>query len=155
LNTRIHAILTKYPSELLDEWLAAISSSGVRRDALMKEGELRDQAAEFLRLLTRALEQGAVTDINTPAYASVRDMLERLSRSRSLLGFSPTETATFVFSLKQPLFERLRREYAKEPQVVADELWAVTHDAGQAGPVHHRNPPAHALRKSSPASSRR
>ena len=126
MNTRIHAILTKYPSELLDEWLAAISSSGVRRDALMKEGELRDQAAEFLRLLTRALEQGAVTDINTPAYASVRDMLERLSRSRSLLGFSPTETATFVFSLKQPLFERLRREYSKEPQVAADELWAVT-----------------------------
>jgi len=126
LNTRIHEILTKYQSELLDEWLAAISSSGVRRDALMKEGELRDQAAEFLRLLTRALEQGAVSDVTTPAYASVRDMLDRLSRSRSLQGFSPTETATFVFSLKQPLFERLRREYSKEPQMAADELWAVT-----------------------------
>jgi rsbT co-antagonist protein RsbR len=126
LNTRIHEILSKYPSELLDEWLAAIATSGVRRDALMKEGELRDQAAEFLRLLTRALEQGNVSDINTPAYASVREMLERLSRSRSLQGFSPTETATFVFSLKQPLFERLRREYSKEPQVAADGLWAVT-----------------------------
>lgn len=126
MNTRIHEILTKYQSELLDEWLAAISSSGVRRDALMKEGELRDQAAEFLRLLTRALEQGAVSDVTTPAYASVRDMLDRLSRSRSLQGFSPTETATFVFSLKQPLFERLRREYSKEPQMAADELWAVT-----------------------------
>jgi rsbT co-antagonist protein RsbR len=126
LNTRIHEILTKYPSELLDEWLAAISASGVRRDALMKEGELRDQAAEFLRLVTRAMEQGSVADINTPAYASVRDMLDRLSRSRSLQGFSPTETATFVFSLKQPLFDRLRREHSKEPQVVADELWAAT-----------------------------
>ncbi len=126
MNTRIHEILSKYPSELLDEWLAAIATSGVRRDALMKEGELRDQAAEFLRLLTRALEQGNVSDINTPAYASVREMLERLSRSRSLQGFSPTETATFVFSLKQPLFERLRREYSKEPQVAADGLWAVT-----------------------------
>ncbi|WP_309889849.1 STAS domain-containing protein [Archangium sp.] len=126
MNTRIHEILTKYQSELLDEWLAAIAASGVRRDALMKEGELRDQAAEFLRLLTRALEQGNVSDINTPAYASIRDMLDRLSRSRSLLGLSPTETATFVFSLKLPLFERLRREHAKESQVVADELWAVT-----------------------------
>ena len=126
MNTRIHEILSKYPSELLDEWLAAIATSGVRRDALMKEGELRDQAAEFLRLLTRALEQGSVSDVNTPAYASVRDMLDRLSRSRSLQGFSPTETATFVFSLKQPLFERLRREHTKESQLVADELWAVT-----------------------------
>jgi rsbT co-antagonist protein RsbR len=126
VNTRIHEILSKYQSELLDEWLAAVSTSGVRRDALMKEGELRDQASEFLRLLMRALEQGNVTDITTPAYASVRDMLERLSRSRSLQGFSPAETATFVFSFKQPLFERLRREYTKESQVVADELWAIT-----------------------------
>ncbi|HLM43672.1 MAG TPA: STAS domain-containing protein [Myxococcaceae bacterium] len=126
MNTRIHEILTKYQSELLDEWFAAISASGVRRDALMKEGELRDQAAEFLRLLTRALEQGSPADVNTPAYASVRDMLDRLSRSRSLQGFSPTETATFVFSLKLPLFNRLRREHANESQLVADELWAVT-----------------------------
>jgi rsbT co-antagonist protein RsbR len=126
LNTRIHEILKKYPSELLDEWLVALNASGVRRDALMKEGELRDQCAEFLRQLTRVVEQGNIHDITNPAYASVRELLERLSRSRSLQGFSPGETATFIFSLKQPLFGRLRGEFAKEAQVVADELWAAT-----------------------------
>jgi len=126
LNTRIHEILRKYPSELNEEWLAAMTSSGVRRDVLMKEAELREQCAEFLRLLTRATEQGNLTDIQSSQYASVRELLERLSRSRGQQGFSPSETATFVFSLKQPLFDRLRREHAEEPRVVADEMWNAT-----------------------------
>jgi rsbT co-antagonist protein RsbR len=126
LTTRILELLKKYPSELLDEWLSAMSTSGMRRDALMKEAELREQCAEFLRLLTRALEQGNVIDTAAPAFESVRELLDRLSRSRGLQGFSPAETATFIFSLKQPLFTRLRSEHAKEPQVVADEMWSVT-----------------------------
>ncbi len=126
MTTRIHEILRKYPSELLDEWFVALTTSGVRRDTLMKEAELREQCAEFLRLLTRALEQGNVSDTTTSAFGPVREMLERLSRSRGLQGFSPAETATFIFSFKLPLFTRLRSEYAKEPQAVADEMWSAT-----------------------------
>ncbi len=126
MTTRIHEILRKYPSELLDEWLAVMATSGVRRDALMKEAELREQCSEFLRLLTRAVEQGNVSDTAAGPFASVREMLERLSRSRGLQGFSPAETATFIFSLKQPLFNRLRSEYAQDAQAVADEMWSAT-----------------------------
>ncbi|MCY1073418.1 STAS domain-containing protein [Archangium lansingense] len=124
--TRIHEILKKYPSELLAEWLSAMAASGVRRDTLMKEGELREHCSEFLRLLLQATEQGNFNDINDSSFVSVREMLERLSRSRSLQGFSPSETATFIFSLKQPLFDRLRREYASQPAVVVEELWTGT-----------------------------
>lgn len=86
MTTRIHEILRKYPSELLTEWLAAMATSGVRRDALMKEAELREQCAEFLRLLTHATEHGNVTDVTTSGYTAVREMLERLSRARSPAG---------------------------------------------------------------------
>ncbi|HEX8540011.1 MAG TPA: STAS domain-containing protein [Cystobacter sp.] len=126
MTTRIHEILKKYPSELLTEWLAAMAAGGVRRDALMKEAELREQCAEFLRLMTHATEQGNLTDISAPAFTSAREMLDRLSRSRSLQGFSPAETATFIFSFKQPLFDRLRSEYASQPQVVTEEMWSGT-----------------------------
>ncbi|MGZ3459084.1 MAG: STAS domain-containing protein [Archangium sp.] len=124
--THMHEILKKYPSELVSEWLTAMSASGVRRDALMREAELREQCNEFLRMLMHATEHGNVTDINAPVYAPVRELLERVSRSRGLQGFSPSETATFVFSLKQPLFDRLRREYASQPQAAGDELWSAT-----------------------------
>ena len=40
----------------------------------------------------------------------MRELLEDLSRDRAVQGFSPSETAIFVFSLKEPLFELLRQE---------------------------------------------
>ncbi len=41
------------------------------------------------------------------------------------MGFSPSETATFVFSLKQPLFARLRAEI-RETDPLVDEMWAAS-----------------------------
>jgi rsbT co-antagonist protein RsbR len=52
-------------------------------------------------------------------------MLARVSESRALQGFSPSETATFVFSLKQPLFKQLREGVA-DANALADEIWATT-----------------------------
>ncbi len=48
------------------------------------------------------------------------------SRARALQGFSPSETATFVFSLKQPLFNTLTRNNALSPAQVADLTWSIT-----------------------------
>ena len=53
-------------------------------------------------------------------------MLADLSRSRAQLGFSPSETAIFIFSLKQPLFDRLRREFGNDAQGLADAVWSST-----------------------------
>ncbi len=49
-----------------------------------------------------------------------------LSRSRAAQGFSPIETATFVFSLKQPLFNALNRDKALAPADLAKTIWAAT-----------------------------
>ena len=53
-------------------------------------------------------------------------MLAGLSQSRARQGFTPSQTASFVFSLKRPLFAHLKRDYAKEPEVLADETWVAT-----------------------------
>src|SRR4029077_5412874 len=66
------------------------------------------------------------SDATNGAYAPVRDLLSELSRSRALQGFSPSETATLVFSLKQPLFHALNRDKALSPVQVAELTWAVT-----------------------------
>ncbi|MET0405017.1 MAG: STAS domain-containing protein [Cystobacter sp.] len=126
MTNRIHEILKNHSSELLTEWLAALTSSGVRRDGLMKEAELREQCSEFLRLFTQASQQGLGTDIKSSTFTPIRDLLERLSRSRGLQGFSPSETATFIFSFKHPLFERLRREAVTQPQAAAEDMWTAT-----------------------------
>ena len=56
----------------------------------------------------------------------MKDRLAEISRSRSAQGFSPSETATFVFSLKKPLFARLRRELGGNADALADATWRVT-----------------------------
>ena len=53
-------------------------------------------------------------------------MLANLSRSRGSQGFTPSETATFVFSLKKPLFARLRRECADGRRGAGRATWAAT-----------------------------
>jgi rsbT co-antagonist protein RsbR len=50
---------------------------------------------------------GAAPDADAASWSPVRAYLNELSRRRVDQGFTPSETATFVFSLKQPLFARV------------------------------------------------
>jgi rsbT co-antagonist protein RsbR len=131
-KSRIPDIVGRYEEDILPEWvrhqLAAVS---VRRD-LMEERELREQSRRFLTLLRGTLQNGD-GDVDAPAWQATREFLGEMSRRRAQLGFSPTETATFVFSLKQPLFERLRKELLREPEVLADEIWYGTMLLDQLG----------------------
>ena len=52
-------------------------------------------------------------------------MLSELSASRATQGFSPRETAMFVFSLKQPLFDAFQRHASADLQATADANWSI------------------------------
>jgi rsbT co-antagonist protein RsbR len=54
-----------------------------------------------------------------------REILAAFSAARATQGYSPSETATFVFSLKQPVFNRLRAEIA-DAASLAEAFWAGT-----------------------------
>jgi rsbT co-antagonist protein RsbR len=123
----IAEIVSKHERDLLAEWvkqqLAAVT---LRRD-LIKDEDLREQSRRFLELFAAALTKTpSGTEVQGPAWAEVREVLMELSQHRARVGFSPTETATFVFSLKQPLFEVLRHDLAKTPEAFANELWRAT-----------------------------
>jgi rsbT co-antagonist protein RsbR len=121
----LRKIIAQAQKELLTEWVQTQLSATTLRTDLMKESELRDQSREFLSLLQAAIDTGS-TQTDGPSWAPVRDFLARVSRSRALQGFSPTETATFVLSLKQPLFARLRGEFGGDADGLADEVWSTT-----------------------------
>jgi rsbT co-antagonist protein RsbR len=50
-------------------------------------------------------------------------LLEEVSRARALRGFTPSQTALFVFSLKEPLFVLLREEIGSNADRLAAETW--------------------------------
>jgi len=121
----IPRILKTYEAELLDEWLRE-QLSAFRAGSRISESELRSQSREFMNLLQQATQGGNITDVQGPSYGRVRDMLGDVSRSRGIQGFSPSETATFVFSLKRPLFSLIRKELASDAESLATVTWSAT-----------------------------
>src|SRR5262249_16716201 len=110
---------------ILTEWIELQKKSGALQTGRIKEAELSAQSREFLRKFRDALAKGGV-NVAAPAYGPPREFLGEVSRSRALQGFSPTETATFVFSLKQPLFSALNRDKTMSPAALAQTIWAIT-----------------------------
>ncbi|MFN6535764.1 MAG: STAS domain-containing protein [Nostoc sp. EkiNYC01] len=123
-ESKIPEILETFEADLLSEWTQELATVNIRR-GLIKEAELKEECREFLSLFRLAVRQGNLTNIQTPAWQEMREMLTSISRSRSQQGFTPTETATFVFSFKQPLFNRLRQQL-QDPIKLSDEIWLAT-----------------------------
>jgi rsbT co-antagonist protein RsbR len=123
-GSRVVEILDKYERDVLSGWIDhQLKMPGRRRD-LLDEPELREQSRRFLRLVRDAAARGGVDDLDTTAWEAVREHLRALSTERARQGFTPSETATFVFSLKEPLFFRLRQEIGMDANALADETWA-------------------------------
>jgi rsbT co-antagonist protein RsbR len=126
-KSRIPEMISKRESDLLADWLREQFAANTLRSDLMKESELREQSRRFLNLMVRAASQQPNLDnINAPAWDETREFLSGVSRSRAHQGFSPAETATFVFSLKQPLFMMLRQEFEGDSKRLAEEMWVAT-----------------------------
>ena len=111
---------------ILNDWLKSQLAAETLRPDLMNEEELRTQSRDFLTTLRRTLEKARSQDVDAAEWDDVRHFLDTISASRAHQGFSASETATFVLSLKQPLFAFLRRDLENNPQALADELWNVT-----------------------------
>jgi len=121
-QSRLAAILRDQEFRILAEWtgLLAKTTRGVDR------AEMEEQARTFVRLLGQAMAQDATGEIEGPAWAKMRDMLTGLSAARARHGSTPSETATFIFSFKEPLFARLREEYRSDGEGLTRESWTAS-----------------------------
>jgi rsbT co-antagonist protein RsbR len=122
-STRIPEILRKHEAEVLRHWMRLQQEAVTRRRDLISDQELQAQSQEFLGLLAAAVQTAGFADVQRGAeWAPVRDMLATISRSRSFQGFTPAETAAFVFSLKPALYERIREELGTDTNSQFEEL---------------------------------
>ena len=136
-----HHVLATHRDAVLKDWIAEQLASTARLSDLLSEADLRRESTEFLALLVAAAEGGAGPDLDTAEWAPVRDFLAELSRARvQQHGFSPSETAVQVFSLKKPLFKLLQDELP-DTEGMLTERWAATALDRQARPLHRRGLP--------------
>jgi rsbT co-antagonist protein RsbR len=123
---RLAEIVGRYQEELLHDWIQAQQTATSQRVDLISDLDLQQESRELLALLQRALADGDVRDIAGPRWEPIRDFLSGLSRSRAESGFSPSETAMFVFSLKQPLIGLLANEYGDDAPGLIAVVWEMT-----------------------------
>lgn len=124
MPVKIARTIQTHEDVILKNWMAYQSSAATLRRALVKEAELADQSRQFLRCFVGALEDEK-TDTEGPSWKPVKDLLTAITKTRALQGFTPLETATFVFSLKLPLFDLLQAKLT-DPKELVQEIWSLT-----------------------------
>lgn len=120
-KTKLSEVFNKNKKELLADWEK--EQKNTLRPNLIKNSDLHDQSQEFMDLFGNALEKGNLENILGSEWSQVRDFLTSLSHSRGVQGFTPSETATFVFSLKRSLLAKLRGEDKSDK--AGQEAWEV------------------------------
>ncbi len=119
-------ILKKQQEEIFSKWMDEQLSADTLRLDLLSEEELRQQSRTFLGLVVKAAQSGNLSDIHASEWQAVRDFLVQVARTRAERGFTASETATFLMSLKHPLLDYLRDELSGEPERLSEEFWVVT-----------------------------
>lgn len=133
LQQRTIDLIRSHQEPLLAAWAGNLAGSSQAQDGRLSSRELDQQVREFWRLFLEALSATEVSSIAPVEWQDIRRFLEELSRERVLKGFNSSETASFIFSLKRPLFEVIQQGYANDPAQLGDQLWAVSELIDQLG----------------------
>jgi len=124
VNTQgLATILKDQEPSILSSWVdSQINASTGRADSQT----LMEQSRVFLSAFSRAVLQGGDESLIGSHWDTVRGHLSEFSKSRAIAGYSSSETAMFVFSLKQPLFVALRVSYKDDAKGLSEALWKVS-----------------------------
>jgi rsbT co-antagonist protein RsbR len=122
--SKLAQLVAEQEGAIVREWSRVLQASGALQSGRIKEAELQTQCRNFIEMLRSALNQ-AGTDSKAPAYEQLKRTLSEISHSRAIQGFSPSETAMFVFSLKQVLFGVLSGANL-DPAALATLTWQAT-----------------------------
>jgi rsbT co-antagonist protein RsbR len=126
-ESSLAALIANNEKEILESWIKDQLNATTLRRELINDKELRDQSTHLLSMVRQALQVTRHSaGINGNEWNEIKSFLNDVSRSRAERGYSPTETAMFVFSLKQPLFNVARREHEKTPGALVQELWGIS-----------------------------
>lgn len=123
--TRISQLIQEHEADIGAEWVAQLEALMVRSNVVSKD-QLRRHCQQFLTAFCNATRGGELNNIEHRSWDEARDLLAEISSSRAKGGSTPSETATFVFSLKQPLFARLNAGFANDPAALASASWTIS-----------------------------
>jgi len=119
-------MVSKKEKEIVKVWLKNQMENITLRMDLISEENLEKESKLFLSAFIKAISTGNLDDIDAPVYKPTIDILGEVSRNRAVQGFTPSETATYIFSLKDTIIEFLQTEYGDQPEILNRETVVVS-----------------------------
>jgi rsbT co-antagonist protein RsbR len=120
---RVASILASHEESILKDWLGRLKAEGMLESGRIRDAELHTQCAGLLSALRTATASS--DGLDGPGFTPVRELLSEIARARAVQGFSPSETATFVFSLKRSLFDALALDATAGDEDL-EQSWSIT-----------------------------
>jgi rsbT co-antagonist protein RsbR len=99
---------------ILDKWTASQLSIQSYNGDLISNQEIKEQSAELLDTLFRALNNENLDKFGSSDFDEVIECLSEISVSRAKLGFSPKETGAFVSGLKNAIMDVLEKQLSTD-----------------------------------------
>ena len=106
---------------ILQDWLKCLKRAVGRRN-LTGEREVDAEATEILSGIADVPAEATLEEFEGAGWQPLKEMLSNLSASRASKGFTPSETALFILSLKPSLFTLARKHFGKDTTELFAEI---------------------------------
>jgi len=110
-TSKLADVLRRRHAGILEEWLGLQAPAKTKVSAAEQQETLKASSA-IIGALKTAAETESLDSIAGAGWEPTKEVLTELSETRAKSGYSPSETATFVFSLKPALYSALEKELA-------------------------------------------
>jgi len=107
--------LKKYQPDILRLWITQIFQNAKRLVSMAGEEPLKRMAAQLLEDTFKALPAGP--DLQAAAYGDVRKTVDTISAELAAKDITPSETAMFIFSMKDAYLATLQNYYADKGRI--------------------------------------
>lgn len=114
-------VLPAKEAEILDLWIKQQLKNITLREDLMSNEDLKKESKELLGAILKGIRIDDLVDTGAPEFEKANEVLAGISISRAKNGFSPRETAWFVFGLK-PAFITVLEKNISDPKVLFEEV---------------------------------
>jgi rsbT co-antagonist protein RsbR len=120
------ALLRQHEEQTLTEWLQEAGATSSRITDAGRRA-MRGEAEEILRGVRDALQAGADPEnLQAAPWATLRQSLEALSRSRAAQGQAAGDISAFVLAFKRPLFKAIQKDLAANGQQALVVVWVIS-----------------------------
>ncbi|MFE0499283.1 STAS domain-containing protein [Lysobacter soli] len=122
----LHELFLTERDAIRSGWIQELQRVSGNLAGRVSQADLMKRADEMSGLLVQALQSSGGYTVDTVDFTILDRFFDEFARDRVEQGFNSEETATFVFTLKRPLFERIQARTAGDAQAMAQLSWDAT-----------------------------